>query len=403
MNISIKDNMNIFVGDSDYELVERKGVGHPDTMCDSIAERASRNYSKYCLKEFGNPANHWFDKVMLIGGEADVDYGRGVIIKPYTIIFAGKVSYYVGKSKIPVDQILYQSVSEVLGEVLTGFVPEEHMRIINKLVDYQGAGRSNGRYRPESINELPSIENDKLVSNDCNLLSGYAPLTTLEAVVLETERYINGKKFKLENPDTGWDVKLFGRRKLEKIELLVNMPFLAKDIFSLQQYFDRKEDVSNQIQAFINERFHINIELSMNATDKNGKPYLTALGSVADTGDVGVVGRGNRMNGLITPMRPMSIEAPAGKNPIDHTGKIYGVLVSDMAEKIHELTNCPVDVHIYTAKESTLNNPDEVIIKICGWDSNIEEEKKIIKLVNEMVNDVGEISKRIILQGVEMW
>lgn len=122
------------------------------------------------------------------------------------------------------------------------------------------------------------------------------------------------------NPDTGWDVKIFGSRRHEDFKLIVNMPFLAKDIHSLEEYFSRKKECQDQIARYIHETLGLTPDLMLNATDRNGRPYLTALGSVADTGDVGVVGRGNRLNGLITPMRSMSIEAPAGKNPLDHTG-----------------------------------------------------------------------------------
>jgi S-adenosylmethionine synthetase len=37
-------------------------------------------------------------------------------------------------------------------------------------------------------------------------------------------------------------------------------------------------------------------------------------------------GRGNRINGLITPCRPMRLEAAAGKIPVTHVGKIYNVM-----------------------------------------------------------------------------
>ena len=336
MKILIAKDENSYVEEMDFELVERKGVGHPDTMCDAIAECASRNYTQYCINKFGRPAHHWFDKVMLIGGEANIDYGQGEVVKPYTIIFAGKVSYTVNNTIIPVDDILYQSAEEVLSSVLTGFVADKHMIIDNRLVDYQGSGRENSRYRPKDVANLPVLGDVTLTSNDSNLLSAYAPLTTLENLVLKVENFINGEIFKSNNPDTGWDVKVFGSRKKEEYKLLVNMPFLAKDIFTLEQYYERKKDVIQDITNFIKENFDVKVDVSMNATDKNGRPYLVALGSVADTGDVGVVGRGNRINGLITPMRPMSIEAPAGKNPIDHTGKIYGVLAMELAQEIYE-------------------------------------------------------------------
>ena len=36
------------------EVVERKGLGHPDTLCDGIAEAVSRALSKEYIKETGN-------------------------------------------------------------------------------------------------------------------------------------------------------------------------------------------------------------------------------------------------------------------------------------------------------------------------------------------------------------
>ncbi|HYA54192.1 MAG TPA: methionine adenosyltransferase, partial [Thermoplasmata archaeon] len=44
--------------------------------------------------------------------------------------------------------------------------------------------------------------------------------------------------------------------------------------------------------------------------------------------------RGNRANGLITPCRPMSLEASAGKNPVNHVGKIYNLLGNLIANDI---------------------------------------------------------------------
>ncbi len=50
---------------------------------------------------------------------------------------------------------------------------------------------------------------------------------------------------------------------------------------------------------------------------KKKSVFLTVTGTSAEMGDDGSVGRGNRCNGLITPNRPMSMEATSGKNPID--------------------------------------------------------------------------------------
>ncbi|MBP2189680.1 methionine adenosyltransferase [Nocardia goodfellowii] len=386
-----------------YELVERKGVGHPDTMCDAIAERASRRYSEYCLKQFGRVAHHWFDKVMLFGGEADIDYGRGDLTKPYTVLYAGKGAYSFGDQPIPLRELLFDAAAEVLSEVTTGFDPARHLTVQCEIVDHQGAGRGHSRYRPQTLDDLIDIGDPRLVSNDCNLLHGYAPLSRLEQLVLGVEQHINGAEFKRTNPDTGWDVKVFGSRFGEHFKLIVNMPFLASQISSLEHYFTRKQQCENQIGIFSEQLLGIRPDLLVNPTDRNGRPYLTALGSVADTGDVGVVGRGNRINGLITPMRSMSIEAPAGKNPLDHTGKLYGVLARDLAAEIHNETGFSVETHVFTSKEAPLGAPDEVIIRLVGWEPDAEEEARVRAIVERSLANVSGITAQLVSTGVVMW
>lgn len=402
MELYIEKNDRKIASELDFELVERKGVGHPDTICDAIAETASKNYLQYCLKNFGRPAHYWFDKVMLIGGEANIDFQKGVVEKPYRVIFAGKVSKYIADKEIPLEQILFASCVEVLEKVLTGFDKNKHLVIDNQLVDYQGAGRKSSRYRPSTIEDLPEITSEQ-VSNDTNLLSGYAPLSPLENLVLTIERYINGKVFKEKFYDTGWDVKVFGSRSYNNFKLVVNIPFLAKYIKSTQHYFERKNEVYKHLKEYLNTNFSYEVDLEMNATDRNGRAYLTALGSVADTGDVGVVGRGNRINGLITPMRPMSIEASSGKNSVDHTGKLYAILADDLAKDIYDSIEIPVEVHIFTTKERQLDSPDEIIIKLSNQMVTEEERNIIQKIVQMKLANITDIVMKLINDGVTLW
>jgi S-adenosylmethionine synthetase len=403
MELNIKNKNGNDIEDLPFELVERKGIGHPDTICDAIAETASRYYALYFYEKYGRVANHWFDKVMLIGGESDIGYGVGTITKPYKILFVGKGARTFAGENIPLTNIFHKAASDVLSKVSTGFDQNKHRTIVDEIVDYQGAGRRSSRYKPLSIDDLTDIESKELVSNDSNLLSSYAPLSKLEQLVLYTEHYINGSTFKQNNPDTGWDVKVFGSRCEKKFKLLVNVPFLGSYINSLDHYFERKAAITKEIYQFITSTLHITTEITLNATDKNGAPYLTAIGSVADTGDCGVVGRGNRINGLITPMRTMSIEAPAGKNPLDHTGKLYGILSRNLANDIYNVIGKPVEVHIFTSKESNLNNPDEVSVRIQDWVENDVGILEIKKIINDAVSNVGQITKELIFNGITMW
>lgn len=384
----------------DFEFVERKGVGHPDTICDAIAERASQYYSRYCLAQFGRVAHHWFDKVMLIGGEAEFSFGRGEITKPYVVHFAGKAALGVGDTALPLEAILRSAAVDVLRTVLTGFDATRHLRVVISVVDYQGAGRGTSRYRPTRTEDLPTIDDPAAVSNDSNLVSSFAPLSRLERMVLLTERFVNGPEFKRRNPDSGWDVKVLGRRTNDRFHLLVNVPFLADGITSLEHYFQRKAEIGNEIEQHIVTVLGIRPELLLNATDRNGRAYLTVLGSVADTGDVGVVGRGNRTNGLITPMRAMSIEAAAGKNPLDHTGKLYAVLAQRLAEAVEARSGAPVDIHIFASKEAPLRDPDEVVVSGGPWDGT---EPQIRDLVRAQLDSIGALTMDLIQGDRPLW
>ena len=86
----------------DFEVVERKGLGHPDTLADALAEYLSVNYSKYTLSKFGAILHHNFDKVGLLGGASFVRFGEGKITKPIRILLNGRASGRFADVIIPV-------------------------------------------------------------------------------------------------------------------------------------------------------------------------------------------------------------------------------------------------------------------------------------------------------------
>src|SRR4030065_974903 len=94
------------------------------------------------------------------------------------------------------------------------------------------------------------------------------------------------------------------------------------------------------IRAYEKKLTALEVAITINAADNYEKNiyYLTVTGTSAECGDDGQVGRGNRANGLITPYRPMTLEATAGKNPITHTGELYTLGAKEISR---EITNVP--------------------------------------------------------------
>ncbi|NTV98100.1 MAG: S-adenosylmethionine synthetase, partial [Chlorobiaceae bacterium] len=195
--------------------------------------------------------------------------------------------------------------------------------------------------RPGSA-ELTDIFSRKIMgANDTSVGTGYAPLSESEAIVLETEWFLNSPEFKQAFPETGEDVKIMGYRNRGSLTLTVAMAFVDRFVSSASDYFERKQVALDAIRTFIEARSHTfsSLEIALNTLDdpsrgENGI-YLTVLGTSADGADSGEVGRGNRVNGLISFGRPTSLEAAAGKNPVSHIGKIYNVLARETAARIH--------------------------------------------------------------------
>ena len=65
INISISTLGSTPDSSTSVEIVERKGIGHPDTMCDALAEELSQALCKYYLEKSGLVLHHNVDKALL--------------------------------------------------------------------------------------------------------------------------------------------------------------------------------------------------------------------------------------------------------------------------------------------------------------------------------------------------
>ncbi len=341
-NIVIEEFKFPSVEEIEVELVERKGLGHPDYISDAAAEAASVALSKYYLHRYGDILHHNLDKVLLVGGQASPKFGGGEVLHPIYIIVSGRATTEVrtssGVESIPVGTVIVKAVKDWIKENFRFLDPESHV-----VVDYKiGKGSVDliGIY--ESKERVPR-------ANDTSFGSGYAPLSTLERLVFETERLLNSREVKSRLPAVGEDVKVMGLRRGKSIELTVAVAMISRFILDISEYESVKEDVKQLILDRASEIApNHDIKVYINTGDIIDKNivYLTVTGTSAEHGDDGMTGRGNRANGLITPLRPMSLEATAGKNPVSHVGKIYNVVARDIADKIYSEVDGVKEVYV---------------------------------------------------------
>ncbi len=346
------------VAEGAVEIVERKGVGHPDSICDSAMDRVSVALSREYIKRFGVVLHHNIDKGLLVAGQVEKRFGGGRVVKPMEFIIGDRATFRVGKASVPVDRIARETVAAWFEENLRGVEAKRDVKIRVAL-------------RPGSV-ELADIfarGGEVMGANDTSASVGYAPLTPTERVVLETERFINSPAFKLRFPETGEDVKVMGIRRGRDLDITAACPLLAGHVRSEKEYFHKKAAVSRAIRGFLSDFPFDGVTLNLNTLDVKGHGvggvYLSLLGTSAEDADSGQVGRGNRVNGVISLNRPMGTEAAAGKNPVSHVGKIYTVLAHRIAKEIYERVENLSEVYVWLLSQigSPIDEPKAVYIK----------------------------------------
>ncbi|MBU5636813.1 methionine adenosyltransferase [Geomonas sp. Red69] len=311
------------------EMVERKGTGHPDQICDCIMDSISVALSQAYLAEFGTILHHNIDKGLLAAGRVGKRFGGGEVLEPMELTIGDRATFTLAGKEIPVHDIAVAAAKGWIAGNLRHVDPERHVTYRLKLAPGS-----------QELTDIFARPGEVRGANDTSAAVGYYPLSPTERAVLTLERELNSGRFKALFPETGEDVKVMGLRNGKELDLTVAMPLLAERITSERDYFERKHAVETEMQQFLAGgcRGFERVRVHYNTLDQAGRGlngvYLSLLGTSAEDADSGQVGRGNRVNGLIPIARPIGTEAAAGKNPMSHVGKIYNVLSHRIAREI---------------------------------------------------------------------
>jgi S-adenosylmethionine synthetase len=323
-NIRVEPVVGRAVEDQEVEIVERKGLGHPDSICDGIAEHVSRALANEYIERFGKVLHYNTDETQLVAGSAAPAYGGGEIIEPIYMLITGRATNRYDGRRIPTETIALRAARDYL----TGNFP--HLEFGTDIVVEARLGEGSG-----DLQEVFGEEGSVPMANDTSFGVGHAPLTETERIVLNAERRLNGE-YKAENPEVGRDVKVMGKREGDRIDVTVAVAMIDRYLEDLNAYDGAVRGVREFVEGMAAEYTDREVAVHVNTADDydEGAVYLTTSGTSAEMGDDGSVGRGNRANGLITPNRSMSMEATSGKNPVNHIGKIYNLLSTEIAESI---------------------------------------------------------------------
>ncbi|MDO8590791.1 MAG: methionine adenosyltransferase [bacterium] len=404
MNVTFLNSFSD-LAESEFEIVERKGRGHPDTLSDRLAELLSRTYCRLSREKFGTVLRHQFDKLTLMGGKCDVRFGGGNFVSPVRLLINGRATPEVGGDKLFYRDALIETASKFLEIELRNFDFLTNCRLMLEisvnttrgiLLDGQRASSSSAysRFRPGKLTDLP--EYTKPMANDTAVGCGWAPYTPLESLVREIEGKLNSDETKKIYPWIGSDIKVMAIRTGKSVRITICVPQISTLVSSTNQYKENLQIISKLISdvgAKYIDVFKIKTSLNTGDGSRDDLFYMLYTGSCVESGDEGQVGRGNRLGGVISSRRPFSIEGLNGKNPQYHAGKIYSVMAWELAQKIWQKFNLPSEVFITSQSDSPINEPWSVIVN-----STQDLDKKAVQiLINEMLQDVGGFTDRLIL------
>lgn len=325
-NINVEQLHQIPVEKQEVEIVERKGVGHPDSIADGLAESVSRALSKEYRKKCGTVLHHNTDQVEVVAGRSSPEWRGGEVVSPMYVLLVGRATKRFNGCNIPTDTVALNAAREYIRNTIPNIDVNRDIIVDCKL--------------GEGSTDLQHVFNRGKVplANDTSFGVGHAPFSETEQIVYNIERAMV-TEFKKDIPAIGEDIKVMGLRRRNNITLTVACAMVGRYIDDISHYAAIKEDVIEKITDLTGKYTDRSVDVFLNTGDDidNGSVYLTVTGTSAEMGDDGSVGRGNRANGLITPNRPMSLEATSGKNPINHVGKIYNILSNQIAADIAKI------------------------------------------------------------------
>jgi S-adenosylmethionine synthetase len=383
------------------EIVERKGIGHPDSICDSLAEATSQALCRLYRECAGTILHHNVDKVLLRGGVASPAFGGGRVIEPIEIFLAGRATHRFGGSALPIEQCVDHACRSWLGNHLRYLDARSHVKLhvllhpsSEVLIDLFLRQRSDG----------------VALSNDTSCGVGYAPLSPLERAVYAVERHLNGPAIQAVHPEIGEDIKVMGVRRERESHLTIALAFVDAHIASADKYLAKKEALRDEAATVARDFLDADVAVAINtADDPPTDLYLTVTGTSAEAGDDGEAGRGNRANGLITPYRPMTLECVAGKNPVNHVGKLYnlaaGLIADDIVHAMEEVI--AAECYLVSQIGHPIDQPQivDVRIRTVRGTSPQELQPRIEEIAAAQLKHIGAVAEDLLEHrlGFDRW
>lgn len=369
------------------EVVERKGLGHPDSLADMLAKECSRAYSKFCIDNFGCVLHHNFDKLYIGAGCFRYENNCMKMYDKVKVFLNGRASNTMNGKTIDLEKLLKPVIKKYIHSILPRLDVDNELDIHINCT--QNTKMSNW-FSPENISDIPDAK--ELFANDTSLCISHFPNTICENITLEAERFFwnfDGEYPSPKYSNVGQDIKVMTSRINNNIDVTICLPVYSDVFKNFEEYKEIVKDYEQKLTTFlltkVPKEFNINIAINRLA-DGNYRNYSLIKGSCIECGEEGVVGRGNDSRGLISALRSHTMEAPFGKNERYHTGRVLSYVSDLTTKRIYQECNIKSSLYCLTRNRNKLMEPFMLYLSVNKSISK-EEERIIEKIIEEEFNE----------------
>lgn len=342
-----------------FEVVERKGVGHPDSLADALANEVSIAYSRYCLDTIGVIPHHNVDKLYIGAGHYKNDYGVCERLAPVVVRVNGRMSSVFGDIDLNIEELQTSAVRNYIQQVMPT-VTDEDLVIEPNATQHT---KVQSWFTPRNVGDIPDATKPK--ANDTSVCIGHWPPSSAESLAYQLERYfwteVNGHAVP-RFAEIGQDIKVMVVRSGEQLEATLCVPAMSKHTASYDAYCEIMVMHEKKLQVLADTMFENSSLQPVVKVNPYQRQYMLGLGSCIECGEEGMVGRGNNINGIIATHRIHTLESWAGKNPVYHTGRVYGYMTAKLARSISEQFSVKCTVTAVTRCGDSLFPPYQLMV-----------------------------------------